>query len=168
MYIYNVHMYMYMHWLTMYRYIYNNRSKLDYPKARRDTFLAELGEHEEVSHISPLLNINYISITFNIPGGDIFKRSIWTSRTEGMYSRGHKKVNVSYSFYDCSLIRSVFTIKNRFNDYNRFFKTIATVICNEWSRKTIVLRIRNVNFFMSSTVHVYVHVQCRECTCTCT
>ena len=27
-----------------------------------------------------------------------------------MYSRGHKKVNVSYSFYYRSLIRSVFTI----------------------------------------------------------
>ena len=27
-----------------------------------------------------------------------------------MYSRGHKKVNVSYSFYYRSLVRSVFTI----------------------------------------------------------
>ena len=40
------------------------------------------------------------------------------------YSRGHKKVNVSLSFYYSSLICSVFMIKNHFYDYNRFFKRL--------------------------------------------
>ena len=42
-----------------------------------------------------------------------------------MYSRGHKKVNVSYSFYDRSLVRSVFTIKNRFYDCKKQLKPLT-------------------------------------------
>ena len=45
----------------------------------------------------------------------------------GTYTVGHKKVNVSYSFYYRSLVRSIFTIKNRFYDCDRFKKTIETV-----------------------------------------
>ena len=40
------------------------------------------------------------------------------------YSRGHKKVNVSYSFHYRSLVRSVFTIKIRFYDCDRFKKRL--------------------------------------------
>ena len=37
---------------------------------------------------------------------------------------------------------------------------------NRTNQRTIVERLRNVNFFMSSTVHVQVHV-CAICTCVC-